>query len=387
MKPAFLLLVAVAATAQQPDIFNDATVHEIRLQVHPSDWNSLIANYQENTFYPADFEWQGVRISDAAIRSRGLGSRSQTKPGLLVSFDRYVPGRRELGVTALVLDNSAQDASFLRERLSMMLFARAGLPAPRESYARVFVNGELMGLYVVAEDIGPAFLERTFQNSDGRLYEYKWLFDWRYQPLGEPLDPYLQVLEPRSHLRQRERPELPELVNAINASPGQGYASRVEQVIDLQQYLRYLAVEHYLGDWDGQAGTEGINNFYLYWHGTPARFSFIPWDKDITLARQDVSLIRAAADFPLLNGLFQDPAVLREYARVLGETAMFAGGRGGFLDSEARRLLSMIRPAALEDPRKPATNELFESTAESVLVYVEQRVTVIGQELSGLQVR
>ena len=388
MRAWFLLLVTwAAAAAQQAGIFTDTYVHEIRLHMYPSDWNALTTHYQDNTFYPADFEWQGVLVPDAAVRSRGLGSRNPTKPGLLVSFDRYVPGRRELGVTALVLDNSYQDTSFLRERLSMLLFARAGLPAPRESYARVFVNGELMGLYVVAEDIGRAFLERTFEGGDGRLYEYKWIFDWRFQPLSDKLDPYLQVFEPRSHLRERDRPELLALVNAINSSPGQGYSSRVGQVINLQQYLRYLAVEHYLGEWDGQAGTEGINNFYLYWHGVPARFSFIPWDKDVTLARQDFSPIRAAADFPLLNGLFQDPEISREYGRVLAATAALAGGSGGFMDTEARRLLAMIRTAALEDPRKPASNDTFEESSESVLQYINQRVTVIFDELDALHLR
>lgn len=381
----FLLAAATVASAQ--GIFADGVVHDIRLHMHPSDWTSLRANYLENTFYAAEFEWQGTRIPEVAVRSRGLGSRNDVKPGLLVSFDRYVPGRRELGVNALVLDNSTQDPSFLRERLSMMLFARAGLPAPRESYARVFVNEELVGLYIVVEDIGPSFLERVFGSGEGALYEYKWLFDWRYQSLGDDLTQYLPLFEPRNDTRNRNRQELVELVRTINSPADSGYAARIAEVIELPEYLRLLAVEHYLADWDGQAGLEGINNFYLFRHGNPARFSYIPWDKDVTLSRMNVSVLAIADDFVLLRGLFSDPAILREYASLLAETAVLAGGADGYLEAEARRLLALITPAVLEDRNKPTSDEAFAENAEAVLRFVRERVTVIAREANTTGMR
>jgi spore coat protein CotH len=63
------------------------------------------------------------------------------KLGLLLDFDRFAAGRRFLGLAALVLDNAWQDPSFVRESVTMALFARMGQPAPRESYARLFING------------------------------------------------------------------------------------------------------------------------------------------------------------------------------------------------------------------------------------------------------
>ena len=38
---------------------------------------------------PADVTWNGITVHNVGIRSRGLGSRSSTKPGLRVDFDRY----------------------------------------------------------------------------------------------------------------------------------------------------------------------------------------------------------------------------------------------------------------------------------------------------------
>ena len=37
-----------------------------------------LATYLENTYYPADVTWNGIRVRNAGVRSRGRGSRSGT---------------------------------------------------------------------------------------------------------------------------------------------------------------------------------------------------------------------------------------------------------------------------------------------------------------------
>ena len=72
-------------------------------------------------------------MRNSGVRSRGLGSRSGTKPGLRVDFDRYSSNQTFLGLKSLVLDNLTQDESGVKESVTMRLFARLGVPAPRES--------------------------------------------------------------------------------------------------------------------------------------------------------------------------------------------------------------------------------------------------------------
>ena len=50
--------------------------------MNEADWDKLKAAFQENTYYPADVTWNGQTVRNVGIRSRGLGSRSATKPGL-----------------------------------------------------------------------------------------------------------------------------------------------------------------------------------------------------------------------------------------------------------------------------------------------------------------
>ena len=155
----FLLLVLVkpGLSQQADDLFDASVLEELRLYIHPDDWSQLRVHYLQNTWYLADLCWRGLTAANIGVRSRGSGSRSSVKPGLTVRFNKYVD-QQFLGLTELVLDNSLQDPSFLRERLSMLLFRRMGIAAPREAYARLYVNDEYSGLYSMVEAIDSQFL-------------------------------------------------------------------------------------------------------------------------------------------------------------------------------------------------------------------------------------
>jgi spore coat protein CotH len=194
------LIVGVRAVAGQTadDLFNPATLHRVDLLMHSQDWEKLKQNFQENTYYPADLLWSGQTVRNTGVRSRGLGSRSGTKPGLRVDFDRYASSQTFLGLKSLVLDNLTQDASGVKESVTMRLFARLGVPAPRESFARVYVNNELIGLYAIVEAIDKDLLARVYGTvdgnvqNDGYLFEYNFVLGapWRFEYLGSSLGPY-----------------------------------------------------------------------------------------------------------------------------------------------------------------------------------------------------
>src|SRR5581483_7024979 len=160
------------------------------------------SRYRDNTFYPCDLEWNGVKVYNAGCRSRGSGSRNGTKPGLLVDFDHYVDGQRFLGLHSLVLDNCWQDASMIRERLSMLVFNQMGIPAPRVSHTRLHVgpSRDYAGVYALVENVNTDFLARHFEEAGGYLYEFKWIDPgYHFDDLGDDLEPYAERFEPRTH--------------------------------------------------------------------------------------------------------------------------------------------------------------------------------------------
>src|SRR5688572_1792650 len=126
-----VLIAPALVRAQTADEFFDArTLHEVRLYIHSGDLHLLRERYLDDTYYPADFEWRGIRMRNVGVRVRGLATRSAVKPGLRIDFNRYVAQQTFLGMAALVLDNALKDASMMRERTSMLLIKRMGQPGP-----------------------------------------------------------------------------------------------------------------------------------------------------------------------------------------------------------------------------------------------------------------
>ena len=170
---ASLQIVSVSAQEPSPsadealadELLSGNELQDIWIHINARDWEQLRTTYKENTYYPADIEWHGVKVRNAGIRVRGRTSRSAQKPGLRIDFNRYVAGQEFLGLKSLALDNLWQDPSMIRERLAMLLFQRMGLPAPRESHARVYIGSgrEFAGVYGVVESIDKDFLKRTLR--------------------------------------------------------------------------------------------------------------------------------------------------------------------------------------------------------------------------------
>src|SRR4051812_48755371 len=112
--PLSLLLTVIAVAAPvaaqtSDDLFDGATLQELRLTMSTRDLQTLRADFAANTYYPADLQWRDVKVRNVALRSRGSGSRSATKLGIQLDFDRYSTSQQFLGMTSLVLDNLVQD--------------------------------------------------------------------------------------------------------------------------------------------------------------------------------------------------------------------------------------------------------------------------------------
>src|SRR4029453_6125112 len=114
--------------------FDDTVLHEIRLTINTRDWQSLKDNYLDNPYYPCDLRWRDHVVRNIGIRSRGTGSRSGIKPGLRVDFDLYVTDQKVLALKSVVFGNTTEDPSNMHERLSMLLFRKMNLLAPREAH-------------------------------------------------------------------------------------------------------------------------------------------------------------------------------------------------------------------------------------------------------------
>lgn len=383
---ALVLVLGVAASTRgadeptQADLFDDSKVHELRLAMHSGDWSTLQARYLENTFYPADISWNGYVVRNAGVRSRGTGSRDPRKPGLRITFDEYVEDQTLAGLKGLVLDNFRQDPSMMKESLSMELFARMGLAAPRVSHARVYVNDEYLGLFAVIEPIDKRFLRRTLGEDSGYLYEFEWSGDYHFEWLGDDPLRYAAMFE--AETRENEPPAqhystLVQMVSATTRASTPSWQQTMGRYFDFKRLFAYLAVESFLSEHDGLAGDWGINNFYLYRYATSDRFEFLPWDKDVNFQEVDRDVYANLPTNHLFSTALQFDDLRDHYVRALQRCAAIAAetdasGRG-WLEREVTRIAELIRESAHADEKKAYANERFEQEVAWMLSFARQR--------------
>ena len=339
-------------------------------------------NYTLNTYYPADFHFRGVRVARVGIRSRGSGSRNPTKPGLRVDFNRYISGQSFQDLKSVVLDNCVQDPTMLQERVNLRMFNRVGIPAPRASAARLYVNEEYFGVYSLVEPIDKSFLKRVYQDDRGYLYEYTWSMPWNFELLSEDPAFYCPGLfDPKTNEKAPEAQLIYAMVNEVNQRPDEPFPAGVSRYLDLPQFQKYLAVETYLNEWDGFLGARGMANFYLFRPPGSNVFRFLPWDKDLAFLNKVSSIWDNAGRNVLTRRAFLSPELRRTFLASLMECADAAGGPNGWLEQEIGREYAMIREAALKDEKKPFSNEYFEATMEWIVDFARQRPESVVEQV------
>lgn len=399
--------LAGAQTAPIPDetapFFDDSIVHDIHLAINSRDWQTLRDNFLTNTYYPADFKWNNVLVRNVGIRSRGTGSRSGAKPGLRLDFDRYTSSQKFLGLKSLVLRNNTQDPSNMHERLSMLLFRQIGLVAPREIYARLFVNNAYAGLYVIVESVDKRFLAASFGDDEGYLYKYDYnVEDAAYYltyRTSNPADYVPHPFKPETHESDPRGDVIERMIWTVNNATDAGFRTAMSAYVDLTNLVKHVAGEVFVADNDGFLGNWGMNNFYIYRLPASTAFRFINWDKSEAFKDgPDYSIWHNHLDAPLparnrlwtrvmaqpdLKTLFLD--TLLECASLVEQIPATADPTDtrGWLAAEVDRQSAMIRAAVQADSTKPYTNEQFEVAVGVTREFALQRPDLVRAQVAA----
>ncbi len=218
-------------------------------------------------------------IEEIGFRLRGNTSLHSQKKSFKISFNSYQQGRKYHGVEKMNLNGEHNDPSIIRSHLTWNLFADLMVPAPRSNHVNVFINNRFYGLYINVEHVDEEFVESRFNNQFGNLY--KCLYPANLSYLGtNPSDYKNNGYELKTN---EEKDDYSDLINFIhtldNSTPAQ-LPEKIEPIFNVNNYLRYLAVEIFSGHWDGYSFNK--NNYYLYNNAFTGKFEFIPYDTDNT---------------------------------------------------------------------------------------------------------
>ncbi len=213
----------------------------------------------------------GVTYTNVALHPKGSAGSSRPfddKPAMTLNFSKHQKGRTFHGYSKLSLNNSVQDPTFLSEAICRGLFQEAGVPAPRVEHATVILNGQDLGLYVVSEGWGKPFLRRHFSDVDGNLYD------------GGFVQDITEDLQVNSGDERQSRADLDRLVAAASEGSAAKRWERLNEVLDMDRFLTFLALEVMTCHWDGYALNR--NNYRVFHDRSTGKMVFMPHGLDQT---------------------------------------------------------------------------------------------------------
>ena len=271
-----------ANAAWQDSFFSDTVIHEINITMSEDAYRDI--RRDGHTYVLADLEVDGETVVGAGLRLRGkIGSYREIygKPKFKLDLSQFVPGQRLHGLHSLTLNNEVVDCSYLKEPLAYRVFREAGIAASRTSFARVRVNDEIYGLYVIIEVPDSELLESRFPGDDeGNLYDGKYVYNWDFGSytlldFAANVDE-LYALEEGISV---ENADVIAISDTMEGAPyGACFADAVAPLVDWDQWHTAWAVEQWTGHLDGYQMNK--NNYRVYFRPSDGKMIYLPTDFD-----------------------------------------------------------------------------------------------------------
>ncbi len=360
-------------------VFNLTTVHQIQVAVARTEWDVLQTSSARGSavvggteYVQADgrlvhigsgfrgvFPWahaalrvNGARFTDVGLRYKGNSSFSSSsaaaplRANFKVKLDLFDAKADWDGLETLNLHAGVLDQSLIREAFAYTVLRRAGVPASRTAYADLVftVPGVYQdaagGRFVLIENVNRQFLRNALPPGTGLLMKPEGLRGGVVS-LGGDWASYLPAFRPDREATPHEQRRVIEFAQLVSSADVPGFRAAIDRYLDVDAFLRYIATNAFLGNWDSYLG--GSHNFYLYLDPTDDRFRFIPWDEDLSLGSRmnqgvlDFNLPLARGDQPLIRRLLDDPATVARYRAILRSLATST-----FRRSELYALIDLI---------------------------------------------
>ena len=283
------------------------------------------------------------------------------KPSFTIKLNEFNSDLRFHGQRKLVLENSVSDASFLAEMLANDLYRAAGVPAARCTFARVGLNGDDLGLYVVTEGVNRDFLGRHFEKGKGNLYE------------GDAND-VTDKLDKDSGDDAKDQPDLAALAEAAREPDLAKRWQRLDRVLDVPRFISFAAMEVIL--WNTEGYSLSAKKYRIYHDPVTDRLVFLPHRAEQLFAKPEGEIA------PRMGGLVAKALLeTSEGRRQYRETLVKLLGSIMKVDPLNRRITEwtdQIRPVLAQ--RDAGSLKAFDEAVAQLRIRLGQRVRFLEQK-------
>jgi len=284
--------------------------------------NHRTSNAQRNvTFISTDGVSTKVRY-EAAMRNRGNGSRGQNPHNQRINLPHDRPWQ---GYNAMTINSRVPHS----QAIGSAVFRYADVPAIDTTPIEFLINGVnyatggMYNRYVWLEALDNDMAAGHWPDDDaGHLYKCNdsngpGAADLDYE--GENPDNYRIPYVKQTNVAADDYSGLIRMLDVLNNAPAETYIEDVAAVIDIDQWVRFLAVDTLLANGEGGL-TDGRGDDYAMYQGVlDPRFTLVPYDLDTVLGTGGQSQVDDDIweyRDPSLHGLerlLSQPEVIQKY--------------------------------------------------------------------------
>lgn len=359
----------------------------------PTDpWD--IMNGENPIYVPANLVFKGITWYHVGLRFKGNSSLQRAwlmgsyKMSMRFNMDKYeddfpeIKNQRFYGFDKLGLVSSNLDNSLIREKIGGTVYRDMGVPVAQTAFCRVFIDyGEgkkYFGLYTLQEIPADPMLDTRFIEDGGNLYKPDGLAasfaSWNPE-----------AFDKENNEDEADFSDVRELYDVLHSDRKDeaAFKAAIEDVFDVDGFLRYLAVNQVICNWDTYGHL--AHNYYLYHDPGDDLIHWIPWDFTAAMIPPAQSMmpplslelapLEVSRLWPLIRFLIDIPEYHGQYVSYVKETIdkCFYPERMQPIFAKAKEL---IRPyvTGTYGEVKGYTNLLRKSDFENDFVILDQHV-------------
>lgn len=303
---------ASKAASYETALFSAEKPMTIDIEIAADQWKDIIDNAVNKQWHSCDITVNGTKYENVGIRTKGassLDSISNDRYSFKVKFNKYVKGQKCFGLDKLCLNNNYGDATNMKEALVYDMFRFLDADASLYNYAKLTVNGKYFGVYLALEAVDKSFMKRNYGLKTGAMYkpgaeaggkDEKWdesawenwdESDWDEEAfvagggsdlkyIDDNLESYYSIWP--TQVNQTNDKDHKRVIEALKNI---GEQNNLEQYLDIEKVIRYMAVHNFSVNHDSLSG-EGDHNYYL--HERDGKLSIVPWDYNLCLGAYEI---------------------------------------------------------------------------------------------------
>jgi len=378
--------------------FYDTNVlRTISLTFTQANWQTLLANGRTT-----GIDIPGTLVMNNAVTNYGVGARykgntsytgmggaAPTKKSLNINLDYTNSEARLMGYSTLNLNNAYTDETIMREALYFDTM-RQYTVCPKGAMARLYINGTYWGVYSSAQQPNNDLIKEYFPSTDGDRWRAPNMGTGTggggpggggmggsgsaFSYLGTNAASYTNNYELKSDYNTNAWPRLVHATYVLNNTGATLFRDAVENVIAVDRWLWFLALENIFTDEDSYY-YKGAD-YCFYYEPESGRFHPVEYDGNESFISSDYTLspVQGATDNsrPLLYKLLSNAELRQRYLAHM-RTVLEESYRPDIMTPAINHFAALSMADIANDTKKGYTMQAYTNDLVALKTFVTNR--------------